>query len=229
MTMPCYQSTSLPSGVTTTGRTGYATEAECLQACQEGACCEGTTCTVKPQCQCQGTGKTFKGVGTVCTPNTCDPCCQGATQPASVVVEITGVDRVSPENVSLSFSIPGAYVIPQFPATTANATDCFIYRDGFYANQSFCFVQANPCFGGCPKKLDITILNDGMIIFAVCDSVATSTTSGVVNAGGTVWGYIPNWPAKVCARTSVSATTTQRNSPNQGGVLNAISYSIRFP
>jgi hypothetical protein len=44
----------------------YTTEADCLQACKEGACCEGTACTVKPQCQCQGTGKTFKGVGTTC-------------------------------------------------------------------------------------------------------------------------------------------------------------------
>jgi hypothetical protein len=50
--MPCYQSTSLPRGFPTTGRTSYKTEAECNQACKEGACCEGTTCTVKPQCQC---------------------------------------------------------------------------------------------------------------------------------------------------------------------------------
>jgi hypothetical protein len=50
--MPCYQSNNLPGGVTTTGRTSYRTEAECNQACREGACCEGTTCTVKPQCQC---------------------------------------------------------------------------------------------------------------------------------------------------------------------------------
>ena len=70
--MPCYQPSNSPPGFTTTGRTSYATEAECNQACKEGACCEGTTCTVKPQCQCQGTGKTFKGVGTVCSPN---PCC----------------------------------------------------------------------------------------------------------------------------------------------------------
>lgn len=64
--MPCYQSTNLPSGVTTTGRTSYTTEADCLNACREGACFEGTSCSVKPQCQCQGTGKTFKGVGTTC-------------------------------------------------------------------------------------------------------------------------------------------------------------------
>jgi hypothetical protein len=62
--MTCYQSTTLPSGVTTTGRTAYTTEAECNQACKEGACCEGTTCTVKPQCQCQCT------TGRCCGPDT---------------------------------------------------------------------------------------------------------------------------------------------------------------
>ena len=73
--MPCYQSTNLPGGVTTTGRTSYTTEADCLNACREGACCEGTTCTVKPQCQCQGAGKVFKGVGTTCDGNPCGCCC----------------------------------------------------------------------------------------------------------------------------------------------------------
>lgn len=72
--MPCYKSNSLPSGFTTTGRTSYKTEADCLNACKEGACCEGTSCTVKPQCQCHGTGKTFKGVGTTCSPNPCCSC-----------------------------------------------------------------------------------------------------------------------------------------------------------
>ena len=74
--MPCYQPNNFPPGFTATGRTGYATEADCNNACQEGACCEGTTCSVKPQCQCQGTGKVFKGVGTTCTPNPCLCCCQ---------------------------------------------------------------------------------------------------------------------------------------------------------
>jgi hypothetical protein len=72
--MPCYQSTNLPSGVTTTGRTSYTTEADCLNACKEGACCEGTTCTVKPACQCQGDDKKFQGVGTVCAADTCQFC-----------------------------------------------------------------------------------------------------------------------------------------------------------
>jgi hypothetical protein len=84
--MPCYQLPNLPGGVTTTGRTSYRTEAECNQACKEGACCEGTTCTVKPQCQCQGAGQTFKGVGTVCTGVNCG-CCGGG--------EVFGVGAVS--------------------------------------------------------------------------------------------------------------------------------------
>jgi hypothetical protein len=85
--MPCYQSTNLPGGVTTTGRTSYLTEAECNQACKEGACCEGTTCSVKPACQCQGTGKVFKGVGTTCSPN---PCCSCESL-VSVTVKLPGV------------------------------------------------------------------------------------------------------------------------------------------
>ena len=102
--MTCYQSTNLPGGVTTTGRTSYTTEADCLQACREGACCEGTTCTVKPQCQCQGTGKVFKGVGTVCTAATCTPCgCAAGAAPNSLLVQITGASlqlfRGSPGNM----------------------------------------------------------------------------------------------------------------------------------
>jgi hypothetical protein len=98
--MPCYQSTTLPSGVTATGRTGYRTEAECNQACKEGACCEGTTCSVKPQCQCQGAGKTFKGVGTTCTPNPCGRC--GCT---------TGI--VNAQTITLSLSGASLLFSPQ--------------------------------------------------------------------------------------------------------------------
>jgi len=78
--MPCYQSTTLPSGVTTTGRTSYATEAECLQACQEGACCEGTTCTVKPQCQCQCTTGRCCGPDTITAGGTTWKTCRNETK-----------------------------------------------------------------------------------------------------------------------------------------------------
>jgi hypothetical protein len=50
------------------------TDPDELRECETGACCEGTTCTVKPACQCQGAGKVFKGVGTTCTPNPCNLC-----------------------------------------------------------------------------------------------------------------------------------------------------------
>jgi hypothetical protein len=74
--MPCLKS-STNGGATGVGPAsggGYATEADCLNACKEGACCEGTTCSVKPACQCQGAGKVFKGVGTVCGTGACLAC-----------------------------------------------------------------------------------------------------------------------------------------------------------
>lgn len=76
--MPCYQTNALPplaSLASLAGRLTYTAEADCNNACQEGACCEPNgACSVKPQCQCQGTGQTFRGVGTTCAPN---PCCCG--------------------------------------------------------------------------------------------------------------------------------------------------------
>jgi hypothetical protein len=76
--MPCYQNTSNPVGFSLSGQTVYQSEADCLQACKEGACCDGTTCSVKPQCQCDAAaGEVFKGIGTVCSPNPCvGRCCQ---------------------------------------------------------------------------------------------------------------------------------------------------------
>lgn len=69
LAMPCQQitNTGIVYNPPLSSRSGpFATEADCLNACKEGACCNGTTCSVKPQCQCQGTGQTFKGVGTTC-------------------------------------------------------------------------------------------------------------------------------------------------------------------
>jgi hypothetical protein len=78
--MPCRQVSTFNGTAASSG--SYTTEADCLNACKEGACCEGTTCTVKPACQCQGTGKVFKGVGTVCSPNPC-LCCNANGTPKS--------------------------------------------------------------------------------------------------------------------------------------------------
>lgn len=75
------------------GRGPFTSEADCASACAEGACCEGTTCTVKPQCQCQGAGKVFKGIGTTCSPNPCACPCVQTNIPANLVVEVTNTTR----------------------------------------------------------------------------------------------------------------------------------------
>ena len=221
--MPCYQSTNLPGGVTTTGRTGYATEADCLNACKEGACCEGTSCTVKPQCQCQGAGKVFKGVGTVCDPNPCLCCDNGEIHPSSLILEITSVDWVTGSN-SLSFPLVGTYALP--------FDGCISYGDSFFTNSQICYTAANSCFAGCVKKLSILVttrISSFQVDFGVCDYDATP--NGVrVSQGGEVWGYIPNLEQSVCGgQFPIVGTTTQRNNINQGGVLNAISYRITKP
>lgn len=100
--MPCRQASTY-NGVSGSGQSGgggYATEADCLQACKEGACCEGTTCSVKPQCQCQGTGKTFKGVGTTCA-ETSGYCCGPGTWEAKdiTISETQSVSFPSPQQL----------------------------------------------------------------------------------------------------------------------------------
>lgn len=64
-----------------------------------GACCEGTTCNIKPSCDCQGAGQTFKGVGTVCSPNPCVTCrnCVACVLPRCIPRFVT---------VSYSLTIP---------------------------------------------------------------------------------------------------------------------------
>ena len=78
--MPCYQSTSLPFGVTTTGRNSYTTQADCNQACGEGACCEGPTCRVKPQCQCQCRTGSCCGPDTITLDGVTGPTCRLGTK-----------------------------------------------------------------------------------------------------------------------------------------------------
>ena len=91
--MPCYQSNNVPSGYGKIGTGGFATEADCLNACKEGACCNGTTCSVKPQCQCDAAaGEVFKGIGTVCSPNPCIilcPCCDEGPAPPFIAADVT--------------------------------------------------------------------------------------------------------------------------------------------
>jgi hypothetical protein len=80
--MPCSKVNQSEPAASTGQR--YSKLEDCLQACKEGACCEGTTCSVKPQCQCQGAGKTFKGVGTTCSPNPCGYCGCNSQRPTNI-------------------------------------------------------------------------------------------------------------------------------------------------
>lgn len=98
--MPCYQQQSLPAGVTSQGRVAYPTQADCLNACKEGACCESNgTCNVRPQCQCQGDGQVFRGIGTTCASHPCNMCGISCSEKfeeiASLVYYTVGIASVS--------------------------------------------------------------------------------------------------------------------------------------
>jgi hypothetical protein len=109
--MPCYEFQSdSPSGPPWSS--GFASEADCLQACGEGACCNGTTCTVKPQCQCNAAaGEVFKGVGTVCSPNPC-LCCGTTDTPEHLMLTISSFNwyQASPPPIPAS-QVNGDYLI----------------------------------------------------------------------------------------------------------------------
>jgi|694.fasta_scaffold00746_37 hypothetical protein len=80
--MPCRQVSTF-NGTTGSGQSGgggYTTEADCLNACKEGACCEGTTCTVKPQCQCKCATNSCCGPDIVTVGGITGPACRGGTE-----------------------------------------------------------------------------------------------------------------------------------------------------
>jgi hypothetical protein len=89
-----------------------------------GACCEGTTCSVKPQCQCQGAGKVFKGVGTVCAGNPC--VCASTCIPTSVqslTLTISGYEgQWRPQTITLN----GSYSLQRLPSNP-----CIWYWSGY--------------------------------------------------------------------------------------------------
>jgi hypothetical protein len=200
--MPCYQSTNLPSGVTTTGRTSYATEADCNQACKEGACCEGTSCTVKPQCQCQGTGKTFKGVGTVCAPNPCNLCDSpsisiGTTGTASGFYQLAFQSRECPDSsYSVSASGSGSLArndgfLQSLVCSVSGATPKCSFIGG-YSTQGGSSVQAILVFFTVGNEVrfsvQVQISTTGDAARAACDR--TGLTPGNVGfAGGGVGVY----------------------------------------
>lgn len=198
--MPCYQPSSLPSGVTTTGRTGYVTEAQCNQACQEGACCEVTTCSVKPQCQCQGTGKTFKGVGTVCTPNPC--CCPNV---ATVSVTISNFES-SDEFPRLSPN--GTWTLSH----DAGTCDSWSYSQTL---QSYSCPNASTVGGPANPLLNIGISSQGLgLIAADCTQIQATVRDS-------------SFMSKVCSGTPFSGTT--ENVTSYGLVIYRFGYTVGNP
>jgi hypothetical protein len=99
----------------------------------------------------------------------------------------------------------------------------------FYKNSTGCAPASHPCFGGCSHKLQIDVVTGNArygIFFGLADCDATDQGSRVIT-GGEAWGKIPTLEQTLCGgQFPIDGTTTDRNNPNFGGVLNAISYRI---
>ena len=109
--------------------------------CCGGACCDGERCSIKLESECQGTGKTFKGRGTTCSP---DPCCPGANfgvgrcdaglQPAIIYLRFEGTGSVT---LNRKFPLEynrerNDYVVPASLRIGArNGTTGCRFEDGF--------------------------------------------------------------------------------------------------
>jgi hypothetical protein len=202
--MPCFKS-STNGGATGVGPPsggGYATEADCLNACKEGACCEGTTCSIKPACQCQGAGKVFKGVGTVCSPNPCDLCdvtsiSIGTTGTASGFYQVAFQSNVCPDaSYSVSASGSGSlaknnsYLNSLVCSVTGATPKCSFV--GSYSSQGGASVQVILVFftvgNDVRFSVRVTINTTGAAAQTACDR--TGLTPGNVGfTGGAVCVY----------------------------------------
>lgn len=58
----------------------YRTQEECLNACKEGACCEGASCSVKPKCRCKCMSNSCCGPDTTTVFGVTGPVCRGGTE-----------------------------------------------------------------------------------------------------------------------------------------------------
>jgi hypothetical protein len=210
--MPCYQSTNLPSGFSTTGRTTYPTEAECNQACREGACCEGTSCSVKAQCQCQGEGKTFKGVGTTCASQN-GACCEDTAGGPSCSIknscECVGVGK--------SFKGIGTTCSGSCNQCLGFASNCFCYctsqggKVPRFINVRVQITATGPAGSGCDLSVDQNVT----LTFS-----SANYQDGISN-GGTVFCY--SWQF-----TSPSLTVTAFSALNSQG-KEVMTINTNFP
>jgi len=187
--MPCYQAGNVPAGYVPIGSGSYSTEADCLNACKEGACCNGTTCSVKPQCQCdESQGFGFQGVGTSCSPNPCNvgACCVGPTcyQNSEEQCEV-GV------NVGTIFAPiirQGVFVgdnIPCSPNPCCPTCDPYVYNQ-----------QTNQWSGTCCRA---TYVDDGT--GACCQTICCTNQSGSPASGAINGSCCPDSKPFCCTPT----------------------------
>ena len=121
-----YGWTELSRSDVTTGQnavTVSSVEFDC-NSLQKGACCEGASCTVKPQCQCQGAGQVFNGVGTTCAGVSLGACCR-TMAPVAVLVTLQGWVRCIQTEEQLSISPVSLVVMPndrRYPYRPANCS-----------------------------------------------------------------------------------------------------------
>lgn len=86
--MACYQFNSSSTAASRFGVSSsdaaalqtYRTQEECLNACKEGACCEGSGCTVKPKCRCKCASNSCCGPDTTLVNGVFRPVCRGITE-----------------------------------------------------------------------------------------------------------------------------------------------------
>jgi hypothetical protein len=147
-------------------------------------------------------------------------CCNNGTEnPKNLSVEITSVDYV-PGAYSLAFSLVSTFIVP--------FSGCPGYADNFFPNSSGCYTPAYSCFTPCSHKLRIDVQTEPVfrVTFSVCDSGALLNGSAA-SLGGQVWRQDSGLPLPICNNSlPITGTTNERNNPNNGGILNAISYRI---
>ena len=214
--MPCRQ-VSTYEGKTGSGQSGgggYKTEANCLQACKEGACCEGTTCTVKPACQCQGAGKVFKGVGTVCTDNPCDYCA-GSCSPLPT----------HPVYLSMSVSNFTGPVPRDFAITTTRQIQRYMFNVGTETCWAYSYLL-HSAGHQCPTPLGGQVI-DGYLLSAIFSQNECRFFANYKDASGQCHRYNIYWSMPLT--DTYTNVLCQRLFPISGSVSSSgisFDYSI---
>lgn len=201
----------------------FATEAECLEACKEGACCESNgTCNVRPKCQCQAVGQTFRGVGTPCTATLCGCCGNGESLAGKSVTLV-----VTQTFAKLGVFPPGSGFVGQ-TCCDGNATDTSTSTLTVSASQSGanrCIIGFSvparfdePCSGGNATSGSVTIsrVADSCRISFAIDRIVGGCSGPMEGAGVQYLTLNYQWPYS--QDTSVYNGTVYVHSWGQQGI-----------